>query len=155
MTLRKGDRVRVQCVDSTGAPSYQYGYLEAIEPGRTGAIVIVDDVLEPWLVPLDHVAAVAITTVELCMDSNDLFRNIGHDAALRLDLLNHWLAEAEAAGLDLEGVVPLDDNVHAGLGTWPLAEVRSGGNRFLLRIEFGVVAPGVVRVHAVPHYSQN
>lgn len=155
MTLRKGDRVRVQCVDCTGAPSYQYGYLEVIEPCRTVAVVIVDDVLEPWRVSLDHVAEVAITTVELCMDSNNLFRSIGNDAALRHDLVKRWSAEAETAGLDLEGVTPLGDNVHAGLGTWPLAEVRSGGGIFLLRAEFGSVGPGVLRVHAIHHYSQN
>lgn len=155
MTLRKGDRVRVQCVDGTGAPSYQYGYLEAIEPCRTVAVVIVDHALEPWRLSIEQIAAVTITTVELCMDSNDLFRNIGNDAALRRNLVDRWLIEAEEAGLDLEGVTPLDDSVHAGLGTWPLAEIASGGGRFLLRIEFGTVKPGVVRVHAVPHYSQN
>jgi len=155
MVLRTGDRVRVQCVDCTGAPSYQYGYLESIEPCRTIATVIVDDVLESWRVSVDQVAAVAITTVELCMDSNHLFRSIGHDVALRRDLVDRWLSEAERAGMDLEGIEPLEDNVHASLGSWPLAEVHSGGGRFLLRAEFGVVAPGVLRIHAVPHYSQN
>jgi hypothetical protein len=155
MTLRTGDRVRVQCVDSTGAPSYEYGFLESIEPDRTSAIVIVDHALQPWRVSLEHVAAVAITTVELCLDSNDMFRSIGHDATLRRDLVHRWLAEAEEAGLDLEGVEPLDDGVHAGLGTWPLAEVRSAGSRFLLRVEINTVKSGVLRIHAVSHYPEN
>lgn len=155
MTLRKGDRVRVLCVDGTGAPSYQYGYLESIETCRTVATVIVDHALQPWRVAIEHVAAVGMTTVELCLDSNSLFRSIGNDAALRSDLVKRWLAEAEEAGLDLEEVSPLGDTVHAGLGIWPLADVRSGGSRFLLQIELGAGQPGVVRVHAVPHYPNN
>jgi hypothetical protein len=153
--LRTGDRVRVQQRGEDGIPVYRYGYLDRLDAARTTAIVFLDDDIRATRVPVSDVSTIGITTVELCVDTVDLFRQLAHESALRERLVARWRDEAERAGLAIEGLVALAEGVHADFDTWALAELHAGGKRFLLRARFGCEPRRLIHVHALPHYGDN
>jgi hypothetical protein len=147
VSLRDGDRVRVKVVADDGFPSYRYGFVGGLVGPNGPATVLLDDELGPELVPLHHVEPVEVTTLDLELPGLDLCQ----DAALRRGLVAMWQAEAETAGLAVERVVPMGDGVRDDVGSWALAELTAGGERFVLRASSGGPDGGVIHVRASAH----
>lgn len=154
MMLRTGDRVRVRSGDGD-VMAYRYGYVDRIVASRTHALVFLDDEIRARHVPLDDIVPVHVTTVDVYLHTDLLERNVHPESAVRRELIRRWGWEADDAGLDVECVVGLADGAYADLDTWALAELDAGGVHYLLRARFDASAPGVVHVHAVPHYPTN
>jgi hypothetical protein len=101
--------------------------------GEIGGEVISIEQLEP----------VTVTSLDLRLEGDGLLE----DPELRRGLAPLWQAEAEDAGLDVDGIVHLNGDGDEGAGVWTLAHFTSGGERYALR---AVPMPrSIVRVHAI------
>jgi hypothetical protein len=130
-----------------GLPLSQYGFVGGVAGPDGPAIVLLDDELGPEVVPFCDIEAIEVTTLELCLPGMDLCK----DGALRRGLVGMWQAEADQAGIAVERVELMGDGVRDDVGSWALAELRAGGERFVLRASVVVDDPGMVRVRATPH----
>lgn len=148
MTFRAGDRVRVRRTGDDGLPLYQYGFVGGIASPEGPALVMLDDELGPEVVPLEDLQTIAVTTLDLCLHGTDLY----DDAALRRGLVAMWHAEADQAGIAVENLVIMGEGVRDDIGSWALAELSAGGERFVLRASVLANDPDMVHVRAVPHH---
>lgn len=148
MNFRAGDRVRVRCTGDDGLPLFQYGFVDCIDGPRGPAIVLLDDELGAKVVAVDDLEHIAVTTLELCLHGMDLY----HDAGLRRGLVAMWHAEADQAGIAVENLVLMGEGVRDDIGSWALAELCAGGERFVLRASVLANDPDMVHVRAVPHH---
>jgi len=139
--------VRVRRTSEDGLPLVQYGFVGGVAGPDGPAMVLLDDELGPEVVALADIEAIGVTTLELRLAGTDLCQ----DSALRRGLVAMWQAEAEQAGLAVEGLVPMGDGVRDDVGSWALAELHAGGERFVLRASVIVDDPGMVHVRATPH----
>lgn len=148
MRFRAGDRVRVRRAGDDGLPFHQYGFVGGVAGPDGPAMVLLDDELGPVPIPLHDIEPIEVTTLELCLPDTDLC----HDGALRRGLVAMWQAEAEQAGLALEQVVPMGDGVRDDVGSWALAELWAGGERFVLRASLLAHDPECLHVRATPYH---
>jgi len=146
--FQPGDRVRWESLDDDGFPIVRYGFVGGINGDATRVVVMLDDALKgDTVVSLDQLAPVTITNIELRLTGADLL----DDPSLRQGLVNLWEAEADQAGLEVKS---LDYLGHEGWGNssqgCALAEVRSGGQHYILRAM--ATSPDTVCVKAdLPH----
>jgi len=146
--FRTGDRVRVRRETEDGLPLFQYGFVGGVAAPDGPAIVLLDDELGPEVVPFEDIQPIEVTTLELCLPGLDLC----HDAALRRGLVAMWQAEAEQAGLAIECLEPMGDGVRDDVGSWALAQLQAGGERFVLRACLEMTEPQTVHVRATAHH---
>lgn len=146
MMFSHGDRVRWETVGEDGLPLVRYGFVGGdIEIGEAVAVML-DGELKAGAVDTAQLVPVSVTSVVLHLEGDDLLG----DADLRAGLVRLWLAEAETAGLDVGDVQAFGDGWCDDRGRWNLAELTTGGERYLVR---AVVDPGtadVIHVHAAP-----
>lgn len=129
MTFVPGDRVRWLCEGDDGLPQVRYGFI-GDEPMPTGEVqVVFDGELGGRYVWLGHLDPVSITSIVLSMHGSDLIE----DPDLRRGLVGLWRAEAESAGLEVSGMLGLGTGVRESVTSWALAEVTSGGERYVVR----------------------
>ncbi len=144
MTFAPGDRIRYECTGDDGLPLVRYGFVGGIA-GSTGPVVVMlDGELGGDVVNLSEVQPVTVTTVELILNGTDLV----DEPELRRGLVSLWHAEADTAGLDIDSLRPMGDGECDAPGGWCLAELHSGGERYVLRAVQYDHEPDTVRVRA-------
>ena len=144
MTFVPGDRVRWRFEGDDGLPMVRYGFI-GDAPMPTGEVqVVFDDELRAKYVPLGHLDPVTITSVTLQLRGGDLI----DDPDLRKGLVNLWQAEAESAGLEVSGMRCLGHGIQETPWSWALAEVTSGGERYVVRAWETSNSPRTVNVRA-------
>jgi len=142
-----GDRVRWSTTDDDGLPLVRYGFVGGVDSESGPALVMLDGELNGDVVVLDELESVSVTTVELHLAGDDLI----DDPDLRRGLVHLWRAEAESAGLALDAVEPLGDGWADGAG-WSLAEMTTGGDRYVVRAMRSPLDPGVICIRADHHH---
>lgn len=123
-----GDRVRCSMTAKDGLPLVRYGFVRSMTHTSGPVVVMFDGELGGEVIELDQLEPVSITSVELRLDGDDLL----DDPDLRRGLTSLWKAEAESAGLDVDGINSLGDGEHDGNGGWQLASLTSGGERYVV-----------------------
>jgi hypothetical protein len=146
MTFRHGDRVRWLTMADDGFPLVRYGFVGGTNGNGGPVMVMLDGELKGDAVDPAQLETVAVTTVELHLDGEDLLG----DAALRAGLVRLWEAEAESAGLDVSPLQGFGDGWLGGDGRWTLAELVSGGQRYFVRAHPCPTNPDVTVVRADP-----
>lgn len=139
-----GDRVRWATTDDDGLPLVRYGFVGGVAGEVGPAMVMLDGELGGEVIVLDELEPVSVTTVELHLAGDDLIE----DPDLRRGLVHLWQAEAESAGLAVDVIESLgegrcDDGRH-----WSLAEMTTGGDRYVVRAMRLAVEPDVVCIRA-------
>ncbi|MDQ3468685.1 MAG: hypothetical protein M3487_02755 [Actinomycetota bacterium] len=139
-----GDRVRWATTDGDGLPVVRYGFVGGVASEVGPALVMLDGELAGEVVVLAELEPVSVTTVELHLAGDDLIE----DPDLRRGLVHLWQAEAESAGLAVDGVETLgagrcDDGRH-----WSLAEMSTGGDRYVVRAMRSPLDPAIVCIRA-------
>lgn len=143
--LRDGDRVRWATTGEDGLPELRYGFVGSIDEDGYAIVLFDGELKGSTRVPLDELAPVSITAIELRLSGCDLL----DDPSLRQGLVSLWSAEADDAGLDIDTVYRLSESSQPN-GCFTLAELESGGCQFVLNAS--VLAPtNEVWVRAVPH----
>lgn len=146
MNFSHGDRVRWETVGEDGLPMVRYGFVGGdIEIGDAVAVML-DGELKAGAIDIDQLVEVSVTTVVLQLAGIDL---VG-DADLRAGLVRLWLAEAETAGLDVGDVQAFGDGWCDDRGRWTLAELTTGGDRYLVRAVVDPLANDLIHVRAAP-----
>jgi hypothetical protein len=144
MSLRPGDRIRVEEVGDDGFPTIRYGFVGGLA-GRDGPVVVMlDGELGGDICDLSQVRPVSVTTVELSLSGTDLVA----EPDLRRGLLALWQAEADTAGLAVDAVHPLGDGLRDSSDSWVLAELTTGGEQSVVRAVQLPNEPDVVRIRA-------
>lgn len=126
-----GDRVRWTTLGDDGLPLTRYGFVGGVNGNGGPVMVMLDGELKGNAVDPDQLAPVSVTTVELHFAGDDL---LGDDQ-LRAGLVGLWEAEAESAGLDVSAVQHFGPGWRDELGRWTLAELSSGGQRYLVHAQ--------------------
>ena len=128
MMYSLGDRVRVSLTAEDGLPLVRYGFVRSVA-----------DAAGPVVVMFDGEIGGDLPVSRLRHD----------DPGLRRGLAPLWQAEAEDAGLDVDGMIHLNGDGADGPGAWNLAHFTSGGERYVLRALAVRRNGGLIRVHAV------
>ncbi len=144
MTLSPGDRIRYECTGDDGLPLVRYGFVGGVAGSDGPVVVMLDGELGGDVVNLTEVQPVTVTTVELCLHGCDLV----DEPELRRGLVALWMGEADTAGLDIDSLQALGDGQCNSPGEWCLAELHSGGERYVLRAAPLPHDPDIVRVRA-------
>ncbi len=146
MTLRPGDRVRVETTGDDGFPVVKYGFVGGIagSEGQGPIVVMLDGELGGDVIDSCCVQPVSITNVELCLSGDDLVT----DPDLRRGLVALWHAEADSAGLDVDALHALGDGLRDSSDSFALAELTAGGQQYVVRAFRMPNEPGIVRVRA-------
>ena len=124
-----GDRVRWSTTGDDGLPLVRYGFVGGVASDVGPVVVMLDGEIGAEPVDLSQLEPVSIMTVALHLDGLDLI----DDPALRRGLVNLWQAEAESAGLAVDGVRCLGAGMPNGGESWSLAELDSGGQHYVVR----------------------
>lgn len=119
MTLRDGDRIRIEQIDSDGLPLVRYGFVGGVPSGVGPIVVMLDGDLSGTIVDPSEVRRVELGTLELRLHGVDLI----DEPDLRRGLVALWQAEADNAGLDVNGVRPIGDGLRSSGDSWALAEL--------------------------------
>ncbi len=144
MSFAPGDRVRWFADGDDGLPLVRYGFV-GDEPLPSGEVkVVFDDELRARIVALERLVPVTITSVMLELHGGDLVS----DPDLRKGLVHLWEAEAESAGLEVEAMRCLGLGVQESPMSWALAEVTSGGERYVVRAWYAMHDVEVIQVRA-------
>lgn len=142
MTFLPGDRVRMEITGDDGLPLVRYGFVGEICSGKV--VVMLDGEIASASVELSQLRPVTMTNIELCLHGADLVTR----PELRRGLVALWHAEADDAGLAVDGLRPIGDGLADTKHSWALAEVRAGDDRYVVRAVQEPGEPGVVRVRA-------
>jgi hypothetical protein len=124
-----GDRVRWSTTGDDGLPLIRYGFVGGVASDTGPVVVMLDGEIGAEPVDLAQLEPVSITTVALHLDGPDLV----DDPDLRRGLVNLWQAEAESAGLAVDGMRCLGAGEPVDGVAWSLAELNSGGRRYVVR----------------------
>ena len=124
-----GDRVRWSTTGDDGLPLVRYGFVGGVAGAAGPVAVMLDGEIGAEPVDLSQLEPVSITTVALHLDGPDLI----DDPELRRGLVNLWQAEAESAGLAVDGIRGLGAGQPDTAESWSLAELSSGGHRYVVR----------------------
>ena len=128
--FQPGDRVRWMTTGDDGLPLVRYGFVGGLNGDHTRVAVMLDGELKgDRIVPNHELAPVEITTIELRLEGADLL----DDPSLRQGLVNLWTAEADQAGLEIRDVSPLGTGVREAGDCFALAEIRAGGEQWVLK----------------------
>lgn len=141
-----GDRVRWETVGEDGLPLVRYGFVGSDTGIGDAVAVMLDGELKAGVIDADQLVPVSVTTVVLRLSGIDLV----DDVDLRGGLVRLWVAEAETAGLDVGDVQAFADGWCDDRGRWTLAELTTGGDRYLVRAVVDPTTPDLVHVHAAP-----
>ena len=144
MSFSHGDRVRWATTGDDGFPLVRYGFVGGSDGTEAEVVVMLDGELEVDAVDPGQLQPVSVTTIELRLDGDDLLS----EAVLRPGLVRLWEAEAESAGLDVGEVQRFGDGWCDDRGRWTLAELVSGGRRYLVRAQLSADDPAVTIVRA-------
>lgn len=142
--LSPGDRIRYESTGDDGLPLVRYGFIGGIAGTGGPVVVMLDGELAGDVVNLSEVQPVTVTTVELILHGTDLV----DEPELRRGLTSLWHAEADSAGLDIDSLHPMAEDECKQPGGWCLAELLSGGERYVLRALQLDHEPDTVRVRA-------
>ena len=149
MTLRPGDRVRVETLGDDGLPLVRYGFVGGL-PGPDGTVsVMLDGELGAAVIPRCRIQVVSITNVELTLSGTDLMT----EPELRRGLVALWHAEADTAGLDVDALHPFGDGLRDSSDSWALAEMVAGGEHYVVRAFQLPGEPETVRIKAAHRFS--
>jgi hypothetical protein len=124
-----GDRVRWATTGDDGLPLVRYGFVGGVASDSGPVVVMLDGEIGAEPVDLSQLEPVSITTIALHLDGPDLI----DDPDLRRGLVNLWQAEAESAGLAVDGILCLGAGQRNAGESWSLAELSSGGQRYVVR----------------------
>jgi hypothetical protein len=147
VTFQPGDRIRVVTEGDDGLPLVRYGWVGGVSSAAIGPVavsVMLDSELGAQEFDLRHVELVTVTSLELTLRGLDLLQ----DSNLRRGLVGMWRAEAEQAGLDLDGLHPFGEGVLESTDRWALGEVQTGGNSYVLRATAAQHDSDVISVRA-------
>jgi hypothetical protein len=142
---RLGDRVRASLTAEDGLPLVRYGFVRSMAHESGPVVVMFDGEIGGEEIDVDHLEPVTVTSLDLCLEGDGLL----DDPELRRGLATLWQAEAEEAGLSVDGLVHLNGDGAENAGAWLLAHFTSGGERYALRAEPVRYSGHVVRVRAV------
>jgi hypothetical protein len=129
VTFTPGDRIRYECTGDDGLPLVRYGFVGGIAGTNGPVVVMLDGELGGDVLNVEDVQPVTVTTVELVLHGTDLV----DEPELRRGLVSLWLGEADTAGLDIDSLHPMGDGECDAPGGWSLADLRAGGERYVLR----------------------
>ena len=146
MMFRHGDRVRWESVGDDGWPLVRYGFVGGEIETDDAVAVMLDGELKAEALHAAELVAVSVTNVVLRLNGTDLLG----DADLRVGLVRLGLAEAETAGLDVGDVQAFGDGWCDDRGRWTLAELMTGGERYLVRAALDPINREVIHIHAAP-----
>jgi hypothetical protein len=141
-----GDRVRVSLTAEDGLPLVRYGFVRSVADTSGPVVVMFDGEIGVEEIGLDQLEPVTVTSLDLRLEGGD---GLLDDPELRRGLAPLWQAEAEDAGLDVDGMVHLNGDGAEPGASWTLAHFTSGGERYALRALSLRTNGSVVRVHAV------
>lgn len=144
MTFSHGDRVRWATTGDDGFPLVRYGFVGRCDATGAQVVVMLDGELQVDAVDPGQLQPVTVTTLELRLDGDDLLS----EPELRPGLVRLWEAEAESAGLDVGDVQRFGDGWSDDRGRWTLAELVSGGRRYVVRAQLSPDDPAVTIVRA-------
>ncbi len=144
MSFGPGDRVRYEITGDDGLPLVRYGFVGGVAASDGPVVVMLDGELGGDVVNLGDLQPVTVTTVALVLHGTDLV----DEPELRRGLVALWHAEADSAGLDIDSLRPLGDGECDRPGDWCLAELLSGGVRYVLRAVHDELDPDSVCVRA-------
>jgi hypothetical protein len=145
MMYSLGDRVRVSLTAEDGLPLVRYGFVRSVAEATGPVVVMFDGEIGGEEIAIDQLEPVTVTSLDLRLEGAGLL----DDPELRRGLAPLWQAEAEDAGLDVDGMVHLNGDGAEPGGLWTLAHFTSGGERYALRARSIHTNGSVVRVHAV------
>lgn len=123
---QEGDRVRASALGEGGIPEVRYGWVESLEGMR--AVVLFDGELTPELIHRGSIEPVEVTTVQLILAGRDLL----DEGQLRRGLVKMWQAEADLAGLAVDGLEDFGDGTAIAPNRYALGEVVAGGASYVL-----------------------
>lgn len=144
MNYESGDRVRVERLGDDGLPLVRYGFVSGQNVGGGPVAVMLDGELHPKVFATAAVRLVTLTNVELRLAGNDLL----DEPSLRHGLLALWQAEVDNAGLVIEEIARVECTCWHEY-EWPLAELLSCGDRYLLLARRGEADSVTVRAIAL------
>ena len=134
MKYDPGDRVRYECTGDDGFPTIRYGFVAGQAADGGPVAVMLDGEIGGTVLPAATLRAVTLTNLELRLVGEDLCS----DPALRRGLVALWQAEADAAGLAVERIRPIEAGTAAvsisgsAVTRWLLAELCSCGDCYHL-----------------------
>jgi hypothetical protein len=129
-------------VGDDGLPLVRYGFVGDVNADEV--LVMLDGELASASVDLAQLRPVTMTNIELCLHGADLLTR----PELRRGLVGLWQAEADEAGLAVDGLQAIGDGLADTNHSWALAEVHACGDRYVIRAVQQPHEPGVVRVRA-------
>ena len=129
MTFQAGDRVRWQSTGDDGLPLIRYGFVGYYDGNGHVTVMLDGDLTGDTVVDLSQLAAVSITSVELCLSGADLL----DDPSLRQGLVNLWSAEVDEAGLEIRALERLGTGVKESDDGFALAQLWAGSEQYVLR----------------------
>ena len=141
-----GDRVRWATTDGDGLPLVRYGFVGGVASEIGPALVMLDGELGGEVIVLGELEPVSVTSVELHLAGDDLIE----DPELRRGLVHLWEAEAESAGLAVDGVESWGAGWCDDRHCWSLAELTTGGGRYVVRAVRSPLDPAIVCIRADP-----
>ena len=131
VTFQNGDRIRHATTGEDGFPLVRYGWVGAANGDDDGPVeVLFDGELGGNVVAVSEIEPVHIGNVTLTLAGGDLL----DDPSLRQALVNMWRAEAENAGLQIASLHCIGTGVPDATGGYSLAELSSGGDDYVLRV---------------------
>ena len=139
-----GDRIRYATTDEDGFPLVRYGFVGAVSSPGEPVSVMLDGELATDVVDLSLIETVHISNVTLTLGGSDLLE----DPSLRQGLVNLWAAEAESAGLQIASLQCIGTGVRDSSEGYALAELSSGGERYVLRGALCMYRYNAIVVHA-------
>ena len=142
--FKLGDRIRYATTDDDGFPWVRYGFVGSIGGADEPVRVMLDGELAADVVDLALVETVHISNVTLTLGGSDLL----DDPSLRQGLVNLWAAEAESAGLQIASLHCIGTGVRDSSEGYALAELNSGGQRYVLRGTLCMHQYNAIVVHA-------
>ncbi|RLE24197.1 MAG: hypothetical protein DRJ50_04980 [Actinobacteria bacterium] len=142
--FKLGDRIRYATTDDDGFPLVRYGFVGGFSDPGEPVSVMLDGELSAYVVDLSLVEQVHISNVTLTLGGSDLL----DDPSLRQGLVNLWAAEAESAGLQIASLQSIGTGVRDSNEGYALAELNSGGKRYVLRGTLCMYRYNAIVVHA-------
>ena len=122
VTFQAGDRVRWETTGDDGLPLIRYGFVGYYDGNGHVTVMLDGDLTGDTVVDLSQLAAVSITSVELCLSGADLL----DDPSLRQGLVNLWSAEVDEAGLEIRALERLGNGVKESDDGFALAQLWAG-----------------------------
>lgn len=148
MTFQAGDRVRWQTTGDDGLPLIRYGFVGFYDGNGHVTVMLDGDLTGDTVVDLSQLAAVSITSVELCLSGADLL----DDPSLRQGLVNLWSAEVDDAGLEIRALERLGNGVKESDDGFALAQLWAGSEQYVLRASRDDTGETVVVRADVPRF---